>query len=51
MRFESIQPEPSEEPGSGTGIMRAYLAGVVVFLVVLHLALMLNLFSLIKGIF
>jgi len=51
MRFESIQSEPSEDPGPGTGAMRAYLGGVVFFLVALHLALALNLFSLIKDIF
>ncbi len=51
MRFESMQPEPSEEPGSGTGLMRAYLAGVVVFWVALHIALMFDLFGLIKRMF
>lgn len=53
MLHQRVDPEPLDvdEPRTDTGLMRTYLAGVLAFLVVLHISLMFNVFGMIKGMF
>jgi hypothetical protein len=53
MLHQRVDPEPLDvdEPGADTGLMRMYLAGVLVFLTVLHISLLFDLFGMLREIF